>query len=152
MGVLAVIGSMLRVLTGEISARVLHNWGAMACVVVLGAPLGAWVLTPKAQPYLRTLFYLLAVVQLCMFGGIKIKGNVRQWVVICGITVMVALALVGYKTCVAKRRRFSSSDDVCEPIGVSKGRALLVEGVERPTATTSSGLQKDEGKATITFS
>eukprot|EP00729_Bicosta_minor_P028722 gene28722-5335_t len=98
MGILSAVASLLRAMTAGFSPRVLHCWGAMACVVVLGAPLGSFVLSPKAVPYLRLLFYVLAVVQLVLFGVLKIKDDAAQWSAVGGVTACVVVLLIASKS------------------------------------------------------
>ena len=66
--------------------RVLETWAAMVPIVCLGAPLGSLVLTPRRLPWLRRMFYFLAVLQLIMFGVLKIKNNWAVWWVIVVLT------------------------------------------------------------------
>ena len=80
------------------TSRVLETWMAMIPVVVVGAPLGSLVLTPERLPWLRRMFYVLAVFQLIMFGVLKIKNNWVSWLVI-GIITMVQVAFL----CLHKR-------------------------------------------------
>ena len=66
----------------------------MAFVVCIGAPVGSLILTPSMVPFLRVLFYVLAVVQLALFGWLKIGDSVEQWVAIVVITASVAGGLL----------------------------------------------------------
>ena len=63
MGLLSTVTSVCRALNGGYERRILLCWGADSFVVVLGAPIGALVLTPRATAVLRRLFYVMAVVQ-----------------------------------------------------------------------------------------
>ena len=67
MGILSAVTSIVRALNGGFARKILLCWGADSFVVVLGAPVGALVLTPAATIALRRLFYLMAVVQFVNF-------------------------------------------------------------------------------------
>ena len=98
-------------------ARPCAGWGAMSFIVVLGAPLGSLVLTPAALPYLRGLFYLLAVAQFALFGALKIGSDLIVWVVIVCITVVVlGLLLAHYLTNRKNRKEKVEVEDVQGPI------------------------------------
>lgn len=89
----------------------------MSFIVVLGAPLGSLVLTPAALPYLRGLFYLLAVAQFALFGALKIGSDLIVWVVIVCITVVVlGLLLAHYLTNRKNRKEKVEVEDVQGPI------------------------------------
>ena len=75
----------------------------MACVVVVGAPVGSLVLSPATSPCLRGLFYVLAVTQLVFFGVLKIKGNAMLWGTIGAITGAVVIALAAQAVVMARR-------------------------------------------------
>ena len=81
------------------TSRVLETWMAMIPVVVVGAPLGSLVLTPERLPWLRRMFYVLAVFQLIMFGVLKIKNNWVSWLVIGIITIFQVAFLCLHKRC-----------------------------------------------------
>lgn len=81
------------------TSRVLETWMAMIPVVVVGAPLGSLVLTPERLPWLRRMFYVLAVFQLIMFGVLKIKNNWVSWLVIGIITILQVAFLCLHRRC-----------------------------------------------------
>jgi hypothetical protein len=101
MGCMSLLTSCCRALSSvPITHRTILTWGAMAWVVVLGAPVGSLVLTPACIPYLRMMFYILAVAQLILFGLLKIQGDIFAWVVIIVLTVVQLTALfITYFTC-----------------------------------------------------
>jgi hypothetical protein len=101
MGCMSLLTSCCRALSSvPITHRTILTWGAMAWVVVLGAPVGSLVLTPACIPYLRMMFYILAVAQLILFGLLKIQGDIFAWVVIIVLTVVQLTALsTTYFTC-----------------------------------------------------
>ena len=104
MGAMSFLTAVLRSLqTPSFSKRVVLTWAAMAFVVVLGAPTGSLVLTPACAPYLRGLFYVLAVVQLALFGALKIQDSVLEWVVIASLTV-VEIAYLSFDFWLRRRR------------------------------------------------
>ena len=80
--------------TSTFSPRVLETFAAMVPVVVVGAPLGSMILTPERLPYLRCMFYFLALFQLTMFGVLKIKGAWQSWLVIIFLTLIQLVALL----------------------------------------------------------
>jgi uncharacterized protein len=105
MGAMSFLMAVLRSLqTPSLSERVVLTWAAMAPVVVLGAPVGSVVLTPACAPYLRILFYVLAVIQLALFGALKIKSSLVEWVVIASLTVVEVACL--YLDFLLRRRRW----------------------------------------------
>lgn len=81
----------MRALNGGFDEKVVHVWAAMAVVVVVGAPVGSLVLTPAALPYLRAVFYVLAIVQLLMFGIVKIGADAIAWGVIGTVTFVLVV-------------------------------------------------------------
>ena len=95
-GVVSAIAATLRVLNGGFNEKVVHVWAAMSVVVVIGAPVGSLVLTPEAVPYLRALFYVLAVVQLVMFGVVKIGPDAVARAVIAVITFVLLGAFTAH--------------------------------------------------------
>jgi len=107
MAIMSIFTSILRMMThvvenGEgsgdgsdgfaISREVILCWGATAPIVVMGAPIGSLILTPKRTLYLRRMFYLCAVGQFASFGVLKIKDNVDYWI---GIIVYILLIAGG---------------------------------------------------------
>ena len=67
MGILSAVASVARAVNGGFARKILLCWGADAFIVVLGAPIGAYVLTPSAAVCLRRLFYIMALVQFVNF-------------------------------------------------------------------------------------
>jgi hypothetical protein len=57
------LGLTRRPARAGISQEALFGWAATAWVVCVGAPLGALLIRPTFVPYLRALFYLIAIVQ-----------------------------------------------------------------------------------------
>mmetsp|Transcript_31793 Transcript_31793/g.74254 ORF Transcript_31793/g.74254 Transcript_31793/m.74254 type:complete len:391 (-) Transcript_31793:67-1239(-) len=94
----SIFGSILRATTqADASAMVKDEvyLALVACspVVVLGAPFGSLLLTPSNQQWLRYLFYLLAFLQLVLFGLIKIRDDYKTWSVVAGVIVIVVTCL-----------------------------------------------------------
>merc|ERR1711933_435092 len=87
MATISIFGSILRVTTpGDAGVTTEAYQALVACawIVVFGAPCGSLFLTPKFQQILKTLFYLLAVIQLASFGIIKIQTDVEAWFLVGG--------------------------------------------------------------------
>ena len=63
MGLVSLVASVARALDGGFTRKIMLSWGADSFIVVVGAPLGAYVLTPGTMLRLRRLFYAMAVVQ-----------------------------------------------------------------------------------------
>ena len=80
-------------------------WAAMAFIVVIGAPIGSLVLTPASIPFLRFLFYVLAVTQFILFGALKIQGNLIVWSVAAAITVVTVIGLAVHFALITLRRQ-----------------------------------------------
>jgi hypothetical protein len=66
----------------------------MVIIVVVGAPVGSMVLRPGTVPYLRALFYIMALVQFCLFAALKIKGDATTWAVTTIATASTVLVLI----------------------------------------------------------
>lgn len=64
---ISLLASVGRALNGGFERKILLCWGADAFIVVVGAPVGALVLTPSAAHMLRRLFYVMAVAQFVNF-------------------------------------------------------------------------------------
>ena len=75
----SIAGTVLRSLSGGMSQEVMLCWAACVPVVVMGAPIGSLVLTPKRTETLRRCFYVLALVQFVTFAILKIRGNLLAW-------------------------------------------------------------------------
>eukprot|EP00957_Ditylum_brightwellii_P171937 13090481-Ditylum_brightwellii.AAC.1 len=94
----SVFGSILRATTTQdadsvIREDVLHAVFACAPVVVLGAPVGSLFLTRANKQRLRYIFYALGILQLCIFGAIKIGSNLAAWLTVLGSIIMVLGAI-----------------------------------------------------------
>ena len=83
--------------------RVLETWAAMVPIVCLGAPLGSLILTPRRLPWLRRMFYFLAVLQLIMFGVLKIKHNWVVWWVIVVLTCVQSVLIFVHQRIISSR-------------------------------------------------
>ena len=83
----------VRLIDEGFTTKTLHCWGAMSFIVCMGAPVGSLVLTPRAVPYLRGLFYFLAVTQFVLFGILKIKADVEVWLATAVLTGVVGAIL-----------------------------------------------------------
>ena len=104
MGTLSLVCVLSRLIVGgSFSPRTLETWAVMVPVVVLGAPLGSLILTPARLPWLRRLFYFLAVFQLAMFGALKIRREWTSWMIVSSLTVAQISALVGHRWCTQKK-------------------------------------------------
>ena len=112
----------------------------MSFIVVLGAPVGSLILTPAALPYLRALFYFLAVAQFLLFGILKIGADVTVWIIIVCITVLVFAALLGHYTFALKRSGAEVED--------AQGVVAATRSSSPPsTAATSSPSTASEGSS-----
>eukprot|EP00984_Skeletonema_dohrnii_P002130 scaffold724_cov107-Skeletonema_dohrnii-CCMP3373.AAC.6 len=105
MTVTSIFGTMLRVTTSgdeAVTPDVYHAFIACACFVVLGAPLGSLLLSRHNQRRLKNLFYILAALQLLIFGVVKIRDDVVAWCVIGG-----SLCLVMFGITITNRSSYS---------------------------------------------
>eukprot|EP00985_Skeletonema_marinoi_P007427 scaffold3262_cov121-Skeletonema_marinoi.AAC.6 len=96
MTVTSIFGTMLRVTTSgdeAVTTDVYHAFIACACFVVLGAPLGSLLLSKHNQRRLKNLFYILAALQLLIFGVVKIRDDVVAWCVIGGSLCLVMFGI-----------------------------------------------------------
>lgn len=93
MAAMSIFTAMVRALTGGFDIKVVRCWAAMAFVVVLGAPIGSVILSPGAVPYLRKMFYALAVIQFVMFGALKVQGDVNTWLAMAVLFAVEFLAI-----------------------------------------------------------
>eukprot|EP00588_Corethron_pennatum_P033862 CAMPEP_0194339006 /NCGR_PEP_ID=MMETSP0171-20130528/81494_1 /TAXON_ID=218684 /ORGANISM="Corethron pennatum, Strain L29A3" /LENGTH=342 /DNA_ID=CAMNT_0039103359 /DNA_START=236 /DNA_END=1261 /DNA_ORIENTATION=+ len=78
----SIFGTILRVSTTGTNAPTTEVYEALiasACIVIIGAPLGALFLSESNKNRLKILFYVLAFVQIVTFGIIKVKRNVLAW-------------------------------------------------------------------------
>ena len=95
MTVTSIFGTILRVSTsgdGAPTAEAYHAFIACACIVILGAPVGALFLSANHRRRLKGLFYILAILQLAIFGIIKIRDNVVAW---CAVGGSLGLVIAG---------------------------------------------------------
>ena len=98
MAVMSILTSLVRGIYSEFSERTMDCWAAMAFVVVVGAPIGSIVLTPSMIPYLRALFYVMALTQFAMFSVLKIGLHLASWVVIFVLLfVEIASLIIHYR-------------------------------------------------------
>eukprot|EP00931_Biecheleriopsis_adriatica_P056377 TRINITY_DN33407_c0_g2_i1.p1 TRINITY_DN33407_c0_g2~~TRINITY_DN33407_c0_g2_i1.p1 ORF type:complete len:382 (+),score=61.38 TRINITY_DN33407_c0_g2_i1:196-1341(+) len=94
MAAISVLGSIMRLHHEDgITDEVKLCWAACIPIVVLGAPLGSLLLTPGMTEILRRGFYFLSVVQLVIFGILKIKDNVFAWIGVAGAVALTTLAV-----------------------------------------------------------
>jgi len=85
----SVFGSVLRLSSQldqsmAVSEEALSVLFACAPIVVLGAPIGSLLLTPPNHQRLKYVFYMLGILQLFVFGVIKIGSDVKAWAAIAG--------------------------------------------------------------------
>ena len=64
---------------------------------------------PKALPFLRIMFYVLALVQFAFFAGLEIKGSTNEWIFI-GVTSAVLISLLTVHHRFLTRRRESDEE------------------------------------------
>eukprot|EP00913_Durusdinium_trenchii_P018460 g17342.t2 len=88
----SVFGVLLRLMTGEIAQEVRLCWAACVPVVVLGAPLGSLLLTPRLTEILRRLFYLFVLVQFVSMSILQLKDDWIGWSLVLVALVATALA------------------------------------------------------------
>ncbi|VEU40647.1 unnamed protein product [Pseudo-nitzschia multistriata] len=99
----SIFGSILRVTTQKDSQAIVDDrvyQALMACIpiVVLGAPVGSLFLTQSNQQRLKYLFYVLGILQLAVFGIIKIGNDYLTWSAILGLLSFVMICLVTHHT------------------------------------------------------
>ena len=87
MALLSIVTATVRITTVGMDAVVYDCWGATAWVVVLGAPLGSLLLTPLRATFLRTIFYVLVVLQTVSFSLLKIKNDLNVWLATSALTL-----------------------------------------------------------------
>ena len=99
MAVMSILTSLVRGIYSEFSERTMDCWAAMAFVVVVGAPIGSIVLKPSMIPYLRALFYVMALTQFAMFSVLKIGLHLASWIVIFVLLfVEIASLIIHYRS------------------------------------------------------
>lgn len=91
MGVMSAVTVLLRVATQSIEHKVYMCWLAAAPIVCIGAPIGSLVLRPRAEASLRKLFYLVALIQLVVFGVLKMQTDIFGWIFL-GVIVTCTIA------------------------------------------------------------
>lgn len=110
----SIFGSILRITTQaeQNSSAIVDNevyYALMACapIVVLGAPVGSLFLTLSNQQRLKYVFYVLGILQLVLFGLIKIGKDYVAWSALAGIisSVLVCLGIHFLLCCRQPRRR-----------------------------------------------
>jgi len=92
----SIFGTILRVSTTGTNAPTTEVYEALiasACIVIIGAPLGALFLSESNKNRLKILFYVLAFVQIVTFGIIKVKRNVLAWSMIGGFLAFICLSI-----------------------------------------------------------
>jgi len=57
-------------------------WAATVPIVVIGAPIGSYVLSPRMVNILKNTFYFLAAFQLATFGILKIQDDLSLWALV----------------------------------------------------------------------
>jgi len=121
MATMSIVTVLARALTAGFTPKVLQCWGAMAIVVCIGAPVGSMVLTPAAVPYLRAMFYVLAVVQFAMFAALKIQDNGAQWMTIACLVGFEAVALLVHFHAhrIKLRKRVARAAAAVKPVGAA---------------------------------
>eukprot|EP00930_Biecheleria_cincta_P014206 TRINITY_DN1231_c0_g1_i5.p1 TRINITY_DN1231_c0_g1~~TRINITY_DN1231_c0_g1_i5.p1 ORF type:complete len:441 (+),score=75.57 TRINITY_DN1231_c0_g1_i5:53-1375(+) len=106
----SIAGAVLRSLSVGMSREVMLCWGACVPVVVIGAPVGSLVLTPKRTLFLRRCFYVLALIQFGTFDILEIKGNLLAWMCTLGAVLVQALYLVCHYVFVVHPRRHQAAE------------------------------------------
>ena len=101
----SIYGTILRISdqTSEqmvVDEDVYHALLACSFIVVVGAPIGSLFLTPSYQNKLKILFYVFAIVQLVLFGVIKIQDNRTAWACVAGAILSVCvLSICHHQRC-----------------------------------------------------
>ncbi|KAL9189963.1 hypothetical protein ACHAXT_009638 [Thalassiosira profunda] len=99
MASVSVFGSVLRLTARQgaaVETDVLLAVFACSPIVVLGAPVGSLFLIPSNKRRLKCAFCVLGMVQLAIFGVIKIGNNGLAWAVVLSILFIVVCALVAH--------------------------------------------------------
>jgi uncharacterized membrane protein YfcA len=106
----SIVGTLLREITkGGISDEVKLCWAACIPIVVLGAPMGSLLLTPRMSEMLRRCFYVLSLVQLASFGILKIKDNALAWAGVSASIAFVCSMLLVHFLCTVRSREVPGS-------------------------------------------
>ena len=111
MAITSVFGTILRVTTIGSNAPTTSTymlWLSCAWIVVVGAPIGSLFLTPSKQEFLKRLFYVLALLQLIIFGTLKIHSNTRAWAGVAG-TISITIIFVGMHYVIVERKKKNRS-------------------------------------------
>jgi len=79
MAVTSIMGTGLHVYVGDLNAEVLHNWLAAAPVVILGAPLGAYLV--NVIPRIHTLYFVAVLCVLQFFWTLhQVNPTQSEWI------------------------------------------------------------------------
>uniref|UniRef100_A0A7S3PQA9 Membrane transporter protein n=1 Tax=Aplanochytrium stocchinoi TaxID=215587 RepID=A0A7S3PQA9_9STRA len=150
MATMSIATAVTRALSPEgIDTDVLYAWGAMGFVVVLGAPIGSLILTPAATPYLRKLFYFLAITQFVLFGILKIKDDVIAWISISILTAVLIIALyMHYKMLMARRASATTYKNKHRKtsVSVNEVNSTVVDPIDEKTGEFSTNYDADSEK------
>ncbi|CAJ1408958.1 unnamed protein product [Effrenium voratum] len=92
-------GSLVRVLTGDISDKVFLCWAACTPVVVIGAPLGALFLTEHMTLILRRGFFVFVVVMFVSMGIWILSDDLMSWLAVSSALAMTACGLATHFAC-----------------------------------------------------
>ena len=119
MGAISLVCSVARALNGGFARKILLCWGADSFIVVMGAPIGSLVLSPKMALALRRLFYAMAVLQFVNFAYMedaffdaRVAPYVgrRVWFVLAPLFVLELVLLAGHYACLMHERRRAAAD------------------------------------------
>lgn len=88
-----VVMSIIRLVQGGIADEVYLCWGAVLWLVVMGAPIGSFVLNKNREAFFRRLFYCLAVIQFITFALLKIKARIDAWICVAAILAVTFLGM-----------------------------------------------------------
>eukprot|EP00578_Thalassiosira_sp_NH16_P025949 CAMPEP_0181089984 /NCGR_PEP_ID=MMETSP1071-20121207/7592_1 /TAXON_ID=35127 /ORGANISM="Thalassiosira sp., Strain NH16" /LENGTH=231 /DNA_ID=CAMNT_0023171965 /DNA_START=299 /DNA_END=994 /DNA_ORIENTATION=+ len=133
MASMSVLGAILRLTTQQdgamaVSSKVLLVLFTCSPIVVLGAPVGSLFLTPSNQKRLRIAFYVLGVLQLLVFGVIKIGSDLRSWVAIAAtICAVLGSLFLHYKMIASKGCGSIKTDISLKKKAVEEGSVLSYE-------------------------
>lgn len=126
MASMSVFGAILRLTTtqneaAQVSSKALLCLFSCVPIVILGAPMGSLFLTPAYQQRLKYVFYVMGILQLVVFGVIKIGNDVKSWVAIAATICVVLGSLLVHAKMVASKSPKSET-------GVGSVEKVLEEG------------------------
>ncbi|MEZ5399885.1 MAG: sulfite exporter TauE/SafE family protein [Bryobacteraceae bacterium] len=101
MAAASLMGTALHVAIGDLSANVYHSWLAASPVVILGAPLGAYIVT--LIPRIYTLYFVAVLCVFQFFWALWVTGPTpAQWLF---VAVNLVIAMAGFRVLYSAGKR-----------------------------------------------